>query len=58
MEKRTLKISFGKSGNGGLNPKISIPKTFLDKLNITQENREVEMILDEDNQKLIIIKKD
>lgn len=58
MEKRTLKISFGKSGNGGLNPKISIPKTFLDKLNITQENREVEMILDEDNQKLIIMKKD
>ena len=58
MEKRTLKISFGKSGNGGVNPKLSIPKSFLDKMNITQDEREVEMLFDEEKMSITIIKKD
>ncbi len=57
MEKRTLKISFGKSGNGGINPKLSIPKSFLDKMNITQDEREVEMLFDEEKMSITIIKK-
>lgn len=57
MEKRTLKISFGKSGNGGVNPKLSIPKSFLDKMNITQDEREVEMLFDEEKMSITIIKK-
>ncbi|MGN0942197.1 AbrB/MazE/SpoVT family DNA-binding domain-containing protein [Fusobacterium ulcerans] len=58
MEKRILKISFGKSGNGGLNPKLSIPKSFLDKMNINPEEREVELIFDEKELKITITKKD
>lgn len=57
MEERILKITFGKSGNGGVNPKLSIPKSFLDKLNITQEEREVKISLDEENSKIVITKK-
>ena len=57
MEKRILKISFGKSGNGGLNPKLSIPKSFLDKMNINPEEREVELIFDEKELKITITKK-
>ena len=57
MEERTLKITFGKSGNGGINPRLSIPKSFLDKLNITQEEREVKISLDEENSKIVITKK-
>ena len=57
MEKRTLKISFGKSGNGGVNPKLSIPKSFLDKMNITQDEREIEMLFDEEKMSITIIKK-
>lgn len=57
MEKRTLKISFGKSGNGGVNPKLSIPKSFLDKMNVTQDEREVEMLFDEEKMSITIIKK-
>ena len=58
IEKRILKISFGKSGNGGLNPKLSIPKSFLDKMNINPEEREVELIFDEKELKITITKKD
>lgn len=57
MEERILKITFGKSGNGGINPRLSIPKSFLDKLNITQEEREVKISLDEENSKIVITKK-
>ena len=57
MEERILKVTFGKSGNGGVNPKLSIPKSFLDKLNITQEEREIKLSLDEKNSKITITKK-
>lgn len=57
MEERILKITFGKSGNGGINPRLSIPKTFLDKLNITPEDREIKLSLDEENTRIIITKK-
>lgn len=56
MEKRTLKITFGKSGNGGINPRLSIPKSILDKMNITQEEREIEFVFDEKEMKITITK--
>lgn len=58
MEKRILKITFGKSGNGGINPRVSIPKSFLDKMKVTQEEREIEMIFDEEKMIITIAKKD
>ncbi len=41
MEERKLKVSLGKSGNGYTNPKIGLPKKWIDDMGITQENRDV-----------------
>ena len=59
MNKRILKVSFGKSGAGSISPKLSIPKSFLDKIDITQEEREreIEIELNEENKEIIIRKK-
>lgn len=55
MEKRTLKVSFSKTGNGmGARIPLSIP--LLKKMGITQEEREIEIIYDEE-QEVILIKK-
>ena len=58
MDKRILKVMFNKSGGNAsknsYSPKISIPKTWIDELGITLEDREVEAILEGDK---IIIKK-
>lgn len=56
-KKRELKISFGKNGRGGINPKVSVPKKFLDVLEIDQESRDVIMELDEEKKAIIITKK-
>lgn len=57
MEKRILKVSFFKSGSGSISPKLNIPKSFLDKIEINQENREIEIELKEDTKEIIIRKK-
>lgn len=57
MEKRDLNISFYKSGSGSISAKLTLPKSFLDKLKVTQEERTVEVTLDEENQEIIIRKK-
>lgn len=55
-KKRNLNITFGKSGSGSINPRVTVPKSFLDILEVTQEERGVVMELDEEK-KMIIIKK-
>lgn len=57
MEKRVLKVSFFKSGSGSISPKLNIPKSFLDKIGVTQEDREIEITIDEKTSKIIIEKK-
>ncbi len=58
MEERKLKISFNKSGGtagkGGVTTRVTLPKTWIDKMGITQEEREVTVTFDEEK---IIIKK-
>lgn len=56
MEKRELNISFAKAGNGK-NARVVVPIPWLRKLNITEEEREIDLIFDEDNQQLIIKKR-
>lgn len=56
MEKRELNISFAKAGNGK-NARLILPIPWLRKLNITEDEREVELILDEANQQLIVKKR-
>lgn len=56
MDKRILKISFGKTGTGYINTKLSIPKTILDDMGVSQEEREVELEYSQDKKEIIIRK--
>ena len=56
MEKRNGRVSFHKSGSGR-GAKVTIPIPWLRKMGISEENREITFIFDEENQKLIIEKK-
>ncbi|MBR8701661.1 hypothetical protein IX317_001665 [Fusobacterium sp. DD29] len=57
MEKRELTISFSKSGAGNFSPRITLPKKWIDKMEISQEQRQVEVIFNEDTKEIIIKKK-
>lgn len=57
MEKRDLNISFSKSGAGNITPKLTLPKKWIDKMNITQEERAVEVEFREDTNEIVIRKK-
>lgn len=59
MKKRTLNISFGSSGKDlkYKSAKLTLPLSFLNKLGIDENNREIDLILDEENKRLIIQKK-
>lgn len=56
MEKRDLKITFHKAGNGR-GSKLSLPIPWLRKLGITEESRDIELIFDEENKCLVLKKK-
>ena len=53
---RTVKMIFNKDGHGSLSTRISIPKSWADKLGFSQEKREAEIVFDEEKE-CIIIKK-
>lgn len=59
-EQRELKVMFNKSGGtaskNSYSPKISIPKSWLDDMNITLDEREVNAVYED--KKIIIQKKD
>ena len=59
MKKKDLNISFGSSGKDlkYKSAKLTLPLSFLEKLGIDENNRRIELILDEENGKLIIQKK-
>ena len=59
MKKKDLNISFGSSGKDlkYKSAKLTLPLSFLEKLGIDENNRSIELILDEENGKLIIQKK-
>ena len=50
MEERKLNISFNKSGGtagkGGITTRVTLPKTWIDKLGITPDDREVNVSFD------------
>lgn len=56
MNKRILKISFNKSGSGSITKRLTLPSSIIKDMGITEDEREVEMIYDE-NEKEITIKK-
>ena len=58
MEERKLKINFNKSGRGSYTPRLTLPITDLRKMGITPEDRQVKYYYSEDNDIIIISKKD
>ena len=54
IESRELNIIFTKSGAGSTTTKLTLPISWINKLNITKEEREVIVTLEEDR---IVIKK-
>ena len=56
MDKRILKISFNKAGSGSITKRLAIPSKIVSDMGITENDREVELLYDE-NKKEIIIKK-
>ena len=55
MEQRELKVIFTKSGSGSISTKLSIPKKWVDKMGITQNEKGILAEFVED--KIIISKK-
>lgn len=55
MKKRISKVSFNKAGNS-FSPKITLPLSWTSKLDLDPKERNIELILDEEN-KTIIMKK-
>lgn len=56
MEERKMRIIFGQDGRGGVNSKVAIPITWLRKMEITPENREVILEFNEENNEITIKK--
>ena len=56
MDKRILKISFGKTGTGNVNTKLSVHKKILEDMQVTQEEREVELEYNKEKKEIIIRK--
>lgn len=55
-EIRNVKMIFNKDGHGSLSTRISVPKSWADKLGFSQEKREAEITFDEEKE-CITIKK-
>lgn len=57
MEKREAKILWSKSGRGSDTTRITLPVSWIRKMGITTDLREVELFFDEDTKKIFIQKK-
>ena len=55
-ESRQLKVSFNKSGSGSISSSVRLPISWLKEMNISKEERGIEVIFD--NEKIIIKKLD
>ncbi len=56
MEKRKLNIQFAKGGSGSRTTRLTLPVSFIDKLGVTADNREVNVTYV--NGKIIITKEE
>lgn len=54
MEVRNAKVSFNKSGRGSLTPKVTLPMSWIKAMNISEDDRNINIIFDGDK---IIIQK-
>lgn len=57
MEERSLNVIYGKTGNGYLTPRLSIPKSDLEDMEVTPEDRKINYNYDEKEKIMIFSKK-
>ncbi len=58
MEERELKVNYNKSGRGSYTPRLTLPITDLRKMGITPEDRQVKYYYNEEDEIMIISKKE
>jgi len=56
MDKRILKLSFNKSGSGSITKRLTIPSKIISDMGITEKERNVELIYNEEKKEIIIRK--
>ena len=56
MEGRKLNISYNKSGNGYLTPKLSLPKSDLEDMGVIPEDREINYSYNNQNKIMFLSK--
>ena len=56
MDKRDVKVSFGKAGNG-IGAKITLPVPWLKDMGVIQDDRNVEMSYNEETHQITISKR-
>lgn len=54
--KRLLNIMFSKSGSGSISAKLSIPKAWIEKMEINEENKTIIANFNEEKQEITIKK--
>lgn len=54
MEERKLKIMFNKDGRGAIGTKITLPISWVKKMGISPDNREVIVRFNEEKKQIII----
>lgn len=54
MEKRQINMMFQKGGSGSVTTRLAIPKTWVDKMGVTQDEREV--IVEFDGERITVRK--
>ncbi|MCR1848278.1 AbrB/MazE/SpoVT family DNA-binding domain-containing protein [Paeniclostridium sordellii] len=56
-EKRDLKVMFAKSGSGSKTTRLTLPIAWVKEMNITEDERSVEVTYDDANKSITIKKK-
>lgn len=54
IDKRKLKIGFTKSGNEGISTRIILPISWINRMGITEDNRDVEAYYDTEKNRIVI----
>ncbi|MBC5996457.1 AbrB/MazE/SpoVT family DNA-binding domain-containing protein [Romboutsia ilealis] len=56
-EKRDLNVMFAKSGSGSITSRLTIPIAWVKEMNITKDDRTVEVTFNEESKTITIKKK-
>jgi len=58
MEERELNVNYNKSGRGSYTPRLTLPIRDLRKMKVSPEDRKIKYYYNEENEIMILSKKD